>query len=263
MGPPWPKHPCMDRHQATNRMKFSTEQVQSTNKLQVPNYQIEDGWRTVFCTEIKNSTELDGCIVLSLYEPENRKLLYAKHKREAIDERSPILIRRIKDTKRYEISTLSLRDKSPSELRLLAFTSIAELKRFDIEAQVTNNPTETKEPVNSINTTKAGDAQPTKRKVLHAPNRAVKITVIKADEKLAHKGAEKDKNRLEKSLLDQQKLPNAKAKRREEILKKRQQQKIKREARERDEKNNTKQRTQTALENAFEKALITGRKGNV
>lgn len=152
----------MDRHQATNRMKFSTEQVQSTNKLQVPNYQIEDGWRTVFCTEIKNSTELDGCIVLSLYEPENRKLLYAKHKREAIDERSPILIRRIKDTKRYEISTLSLRDKSPSELRLLAFTSIAELKRFDIEAQVTNNPTETKEPVNSINTTKAGDAQPTK-----------------------------------------------------------------------------------------------------
>lgn len=262
MGPPWPRHPCMDLHQAKIRLTFGTEQAQSTNKLKAPNYQIEDGWRPVYCAEITNSTELSGCIVLSLYEPENRKLLYAKHTRENIDERSPILIRRFKDTKQYEISTLSLRDQSPSELRFLAFTSIAELKKFDIEAQVTNDPTETKKPVNSSNGTKDVDAQPTKRKVRYDPNRAVKITVIEPGTKFADQGERKEKNRLEKNLLDQQKLPNVKAKRREEILEKRLKRKINRESRENDEKNNAKQLTKTALEYAFEKASIDRRKGN-
>jgi hypothetical protein len=262
MGPPWPKHPCMDLHQAKTQTKFGTEKTQPTIKLNISNYKIEEGWRPVYCAEIKNSTELDGCIVLSLYEPENRKLLYAKHKRESIDERSPILIRRVKDTKQYEISTLSLQDKSPSELRLLAFTSIAELKRFDIEAQVTDNPTGIKKPVNSINRTKAGDAQTTKRKVLHVPNRAVKITVIESSRKNADRLNGKTENQTEKNLLDHQKLSNSKAKRREEIREKRLKREINRESRENDKKNNAKQLTKTALEQAFEKVLIDKRKNN-
>jgi hypothetical protein len=262
MGPPWPQHPCMDRHHSTNRMKFLTEQVQSTNKLTAPNYQVEDGWRPVYCAEIKNSTELSGCIVLLLYEPENRKLLYAKHKRETIDERSPILIRRIKDTKHYEISTLSLRDESPSELRFLAFTSVAELKRFDIEAQVADDRTETKNTINSSYGRKDGHALATNKKVRYDPNRPVKISMREQGIQLADKGAEKDKNRLGKNLLDQQNLPNTRAKRREEILEKRRRRKMNREIRENDEKNNAKQLTKTALEQAFEKASIGRRKDN-
>lgn len=262
MGPPWPKHPCMDQHHSPNRMKFLTEQVQLTNKLNTPNYQVEDGWRPVYCAGIINSTELSGCIVLSLYEPENRKLLYAKHKIETIDERSPILIRRIKDTKHYEISTLSLRDEFPSELRFLAFTSVAELKRFDIEEQVANDRTETKNTIILSYGRKDSHAPATNKKVRYDPNRPVKISLREQGIKLADKGAEKDRNRLGKNLLDQKNLPSTRAKRREEILEKRRRRKMNREIRENDEKNNAKQISKTALEQAFEKASIGRRKDN-
>ena len=81
--------------------------------------------------------ELSSCKVFSLYEPENKKYLFVEHPWEKIDVRLLILPRRVKDTKQYEISTLSLLDVSTSELRLLSFTSIIDLKEFKIKMQVT------------------------------------------------------------------------------------------------------------------------------
>jgi hypothetical protein len=256
MGPPWPKHPCMDLHQAKKQTKFGTEQTPLTNKLKTPNYQIEDGWRPVYCAEIKNSTELTGCIVFSFFEPENRKLLYAKHTSGGIDARSPILIRRVKDTKQYEISTLSSREKSPSELRLLAFTSIAELKIFDIKAQRIDDSSKIHKSTHSINNKKNNDAQPTKRKIQFDPNHSVKITVVESRKKLTDQVNGISKIKLENNLLDQKRPSTARAKRRAEILEKRHDRKIKREIREIEEKNNAKQLKKTALEYAFEKASI-------
>lgn len=254
MGPPWPKHPCMDSHQARMQMESATQQSQSAYKLQGPKIQIEDGWLPVYCSEVKSSTEQRGCIVFSLYETENRKHLFAEYTREMIDVRSPILIRRVKGEAHYEISTLSLRDASPSELRLLAFTSIAELQKFKAKVVANKETTAAKQPSSTSSRRIVEVVQPQKRKIQYDPNREVKVTVIGRRAKVVDEVTGEEKIRLEKNLQDKQALLNEKASRRAEVMRKREERKSKREARELEEKNKPKPRIQTALELAFAKA---------
>ena len=261
MGPPWPKHPCMDVHQERMRMELRNVQTHSTRKLQLPKIQIEDGWMPVYCSDVKSSTELSGCVVLSLFETENRKFLFIDYPREKIDVRSPILIRRVKHAAHYEISTLSLRDSSPSELRLLAFTSISELKRFSTELLAVKEPRANIHSLSETFRKVDEDPQPVKKKIKYDPNREVKVTVIGRRAKVVDEETGEEKIRLEENKLGEQALNSAKAKRREDVIKKREDRKSKREAREQEEKNKAKPRFQTALELAFAKVEVNRSKG--
>ncbi len=254
MGPPWPKHPCMDLYQERMQVESGIGQSQSANKLQGPKIEIEDGWIPVYCSEVKSSKELSGCIEFSLYETENRKHLYAEYPRDKIDVRSPILIRRVKAATYYEISTLSLRDATPSELRLLAFTSISELQKFKIKVVDDEKFVISKQQLSASNKQADEAVKPKKRKVQYDPNREVKVTVIGRREKVVDEVTGEEKIRLEKKLLEEQALASEKARRRAEVMRKRAERKSKREARELEAKSKAKPRIQTALELAFAKA---------
>jgi hypothetical protein len=251
----------MDIHQERMRMELRNMQTHSTRKLQLPKIQIEDGWMPVYCSDVKSSTELSGCVVLSLFETENRKFLFIDYPREKIDVRSPILIRRVKHAAHYEISTLSLRDSSPSELRLLAFTSISELKRFNTELLAVKEPISNNHSSSETFRKVDEDPQPIKRKIKYDPNREVKVTVIGRRAKVVDEETGEEKIRLEENNLGEQAPNSAKAKRREDVIKKREDRKSKREAREQEEKNKGKPRFQTALELAFAKVEVKRPKG--
>jgi hypothetical protein len=251
----------MDIHQARMRSEFRNVQTHSTSNLQAPKIQIENGWMPVYCSEVKSSIELSGCIVLSLFETENRKFLFIDYPIEKIDVRSPILIRRVKHAAHYEISTLSLRDSSPSELRLLAFKTISELKRFNTELLAVKEPIANSQPSSASFRKKEEDPQPVKKKNKYDPNREVKVTVIGRRAKVVDEATGEEKIQLEENLLNEQELSSAKVKRREDVIRKREERKSKREAKEREEKNKVKPRFRTALELAFAKVEVKLSKG--
>ena len=147
-----------------------------------------------------------------------------------------------------------MQDVSPSELRLLAFTSIVELKEFKIKMQVANNPITTQKIAIENNRTIDVYAKPAKRKLQYENKRPVKITVIRTRSKGIDQDLEKIDIQVENNLLDKHDHFNAKSKRREELLKKRENRKNNREARENDKKIKEIMLKQTALEHAFEKA---------
>ena len=135
MGPPWPKHPCMDiysygaSHTKVTGRKIGVSFISQPKPELI---KIEDDWMPVYCFEIQVSDRLPDYLDFSLFNAENRKHLYAKFSRQLVDSRSPILIRRIKDQLNYEISTLNVREAKPNEIRLFAFTTIEEAEAHEV-----------------------------------------------------------------------------------------------------------------------------------
>lgn len=135
MGPPWPKHPCMDTYSyGASHTKVTGRKigVSFVSQPKPEPLKIEDDWMPVYCFEIQVSDRLPDYLDFSLFNAENRKHLYAKFSRQLVDSRSPILIRRIKDQLNYEISTLNVREAKPTEIRLFAFTTIKEAEAHEI-----------------------------------------------------------------------------------------------------------------------------------
>ncbi len=199
--------------------------------------QIEDGWMPVYCFEIQTSDRLPDYLDFALFDPENRKHLYAKFSRQLVDSRSPILIRRIKEQLNYEISTLNVREAKPTEIRLFAFTTIEEaeaheisLHRKNIDAEEATQPT-----VNRVIRRVA--PEPSQRIVLHVvTNKSGKVKV-KQQPQLSKKNSTSEKPRSSKSLKASQKR-NERAQKREE----------------REQESKQKVRVKTALEIAFDEA---------
>lgn len=251
MGPPWPRHPCTSQNART----ALTKQIFTTNP-KLTEFQIDEGWRPVFCSEIKRSTELDDDVVLSLYEPDNRKFLYAKTLIQKLDVRSPILIRRVKDQRYYEISTLTLRDDIPVELRFLAFPSIEEFDKFTTEASLKEYPLTDGEDQAPRTKRNYLELEAKKKKNKYEPNRQVKVTVLAKRVEVIDQLTGKKKFRIEKGLETEQSPNDKKSTRRLEILQKRAERQAKRQVRECEEKNKSIPQIKTALELAYEEAQL-------
>jgi hypothetical protein len=238
MGPPWPKHPCMDSHgYGASHTKVTGRKVGVSfiSQPQTQPINIEEGWIPVYCFEIQASDRLPDYLDFSLFDMENRKHLYAKYSRQLVDSRSPILIRRIKDQLNYEISTLNVREAKPTEIRLFAFTTIEEAEGYEIShSQQSTEKGETSKPIVKRVMQRIG-SEPTQRTILHVTNRNIPVRVKKQPTQIQK--SQRETIPSKKSLVASQK--------RKERAQKRE---------EREQESNKKVQVKTALEIAFDEA---------
>lgn len=238
MGPPWPKHPCMDTYeQSAPHTKVSGRKigVSFVSQLKPLPIKIEDGWMPVYCFEIHVSNRLPDYLDFALFDTENRKHLFAKLPRHLVDSRSPILIRRIKDQLNYEISTLNAREAKPTEIRMFAFTTIEEAETCEIalSQQSAGKDEKPKPIVKRVMQRIAPESA--QRTILHVTNRDIPVRVKKQPQQIQKPS--KEKNQSEKSLVASQKR-NERAQKRIE----------------REQESKQKVRAKTALEIAFDEA---------
>jgi len=130
MGPPWPKHPCTDITQATTyNLAKSQDKIKSTSsliKIRTPEYQ-QEGWFPIYCSEIDTIPEEPTVLILKVGEKSEGKQLFANITQDKVSAHWPILVRRIPNTKAYEVSTLKAREAVPSEFRFKAYLTLQDL----------------------------------------------------------------------------------------------------------------------------------------
>lgn len=123
LGPPWPKHPCMDTGKRTEPAKGRL--LGSS----VPQWK-RDGWHPLPVEDIRVSDSNPLIVVLSLGGDLTEKRLYANTRIENVRINCPSLWRRASDARgHYEISTLDLTDTGFKEIRFEAFDVLDELEK--------------------------------------------------------------------------------------------------------------------------------------
>lgn len=122
LGPPWPKHPCMDFGR--------TPSTQATRHPSViagirpaPSAAREKGWRPLICDEIRRHQRCAEIVVMKVQDSSgSARTLYAMFNRTLLDHRTPFVARRKQDAS-FEVSTLNTQNSVPDELRFQAFSS--------------------------------------------------------------------------------------------------------------------------------------------
>lgn len=142
LGPPWPKHPCMDfRHVSEARPGHHT--TGTTDNRPIRMGVRETGWRPLICDEVHRHEQCAEVVVLKVQSgPGGVRTLYTIFDRRLLDHRTPFVARRAGDG-RIEISTLNTKVAVPGEVRLIAYESPKKL------------PQPWREKVNGVQTSKA------------------------------------------------------------------------------------------------------------
>ena len=126
LGPPWPKHPCMD----TGRQSLPpgrTRQAMEKHSWKIA------GWHPMQCNNIVTIKDDVNIIALITGEGRDSRQLFAKKPTATISHHSPILWRRFEGQRgHYEISTLDLSDPGYKEIRLEAFDNLNQVKNLII-----------------------------------------------------------------------------------------------------------------------------------
>lgn len=122
LGPPWPKHPCMDFGSIAST---SSAQPISRPKINSPTPPIdrEKGWRPLICDAIHRHELYPEIVVLNVQSgPVGTDTLYSVFDRKLLDHRTPF-VARIGKNGSIEVSTLNTQIAVPSEIRLMAYES--------------------------------------------------------------------------------------------------------------------------------------------
>jgi hypothetical protein len=133
LGPPWPKHPCMDgQNEIRNR-------AIGTSSTSVSTWE-KEGWHPMNLEAIGSHKSSDLIIVLTL---SNQKQLYTQNREINISLDAPILWRRVENMQgQIEISTLNIVNNDFKEIRILEFEKLDELlnwiqtKRLEADTKV-------------------------------------------------------------------------------------------------------------------------------
>jgi hypothetical protein len=124
LGPPWPKHPCMDTGRTAAATSPSRIPAVTASSRPVTMPRREPGWRPMICDEVRRHPRCDQVVVLKVQGgPGAGSTLYAEFDRRLLDHRTPFLARRRKDGS-VEISTLNTQLPVPGEIRFVAYPSL-------------------------------------------------------------------------------------------------------------------------------------------
>lgn len=127
LGPPWPKHPCTD-HSLAGVPRRAAKPATAPRLGSRPGYRgLKPEWEPLICSSIGRHPRCGEVTVLEIQDgPRGVTRLYSLCNREKLDYRTPFLYRE-DGVGKYQISTLSVRDRFPSDLRLTAFSSTSDL----------------------------------------------------------------------------------------------------------------------------------------
>jgi hypothetical protein len=124
LGPPWPKHPCMD----VGRVSTAQGRRALNVRPQAPNRTlVESGWRPVPCLGIERHPRCPEVVVLHVVPTVGiAERLYAVVDRLILGVRAPFLAKRLGGGV-VEVSTLNVIASVPEEIRFLAYDSATKL----------------------------------------------------------------------------------------------------------------------------------------
>ena len=126
LGPPWPKHPCMDLGR-TPEVRLRQHTAGATGGQQTRLGVREKGWRPLICDEVHRHERCAEVVVLKVQSgPGGTRTLYTIFDRRLLDHRTPFVARRAGDGS-IEISTLNTQIAVPGEVRLIAYESTKKL----------------------------------------------------------------------------------------------------------------------------------------
>ncbi len=147
LGPPWPKHICTTQNFGGSRM------LQKYNKYQTLKNR-EDEWSPLFFSNLKHRGDLYIEIVSEIHVKNVPNIIYARRENLIFIKDSPLFFRKLKIHDGYEISTLNVHEREPSEVKFFAAKSIDNLNNLiskcEIES-VMNNKKPTEEVSSSVN----------------------------------------------------------------------------------------------------------------
>ncbi|MDO8261483.1 MAG: hypothetical protein Q7T50_08410, partial [Candidatus Magasanikbacteria bacterium] len=150
LGPPWPKHPCMD----TDNLKVV--KIQAKHSLHTGIYhqlaRRESGWLPVVCVSVQRYKQSKSIIIIRLLSQAGIiKIFYANIDLEKLNFRSPFLVRTSSKNIIYEISTLEVGADVPCGLRFYASTTLSALRsQLEQLASEAKNQSETFKPKQAI-----------------------------------------------------------------------------------------------------------------
>jgi hypothetical protein len=114
LGPPWPKHPCMDLG-STSKPAVKGPSATSGRAM---------GWRPMICEDTRRHERCDEVVVLKVQSGAGGpKRLFAVFDRSLLDYRTPFLAR-AKNDRSYEVSTLNSLARVPGEVTFTAYSSL-------------------------------------------------------------------------------------------------------------------------------------------
>lgn len=123
LGPPWPKHPCMDS--SGRSLKVERPRTQRATPMWAA-----AGWHPLLCESMDVYKQDVKIIILTTGSGEDQRQLFAKRPNATIDARSPILWRRKGESKgHYELSTLDLSHSGFKEIQFDAFDALKALEK--------------------------------------------------------------------------------------------------------------------------------------
>ena len=127
LGPPWPKHPCMDtRAAATGSRKSLLPAIQRASQPSAGQRR-ESGWRPLICDEVRRHERCNQIVVMKVASGQGSpSTLYAIVEKR-LDYRTPFLARVDLTTGSIEISTLDALATHPGEVRFFAVRSLDDL----------------------------------------------------------------------------------------------------------------------------------------
>lgn len=124
LGPPWPKHPCMDLGRSPSTVRPQRFPAVTAGSRPAAASKREPGWRPMICDELHRHPRCDKVIVLKVQSgPGGAQTLYAVADRTLLDHRTPFLARLRQDGS-VEVSTLNTLVQTPGEIRFIAFASL-------------------------------------------------------------------------------------------------------------------------------------------
>lgn len=138
IGPPWPKHPCLEK-QGTNSIPARSSENNQRHQSSIDQslFKLEPGWWPMLCSSIQTLPENDNVVIFSIGDGQDKKQVYSLIPRARVDESCPIMIKRSADRSHYEISTLNTSRPIISEIRFRAFYSVKDLMKYEFPKQMT------------------------------------------------------------------------------------------------------------------------------
>lgn len=128
LGPPWPKHPCMESNFLHSSRNVSPPKRLATLKLECE----KDGWIPVQITEITKTSSKD-IVKISFCTQDSSQSIYVAHKQNFLDRLAPWLIKlnsesNLEGEYKYLIQTLAssgMRGNKVTEVELRAYSQIS------------------------------------------------------------------------------------------------------------------------------------------
>ncbi len=143
LGPPWPKHPCMDAGSSRTHGPRSSGPTPPPGGRPVGPGQSRRGWRPLICEEVRRHERNDQVVVLKVQSVGGPKRLFALFDRTKLDHRTPFLARTLPNGS-FEIATLNAMERVPGEISFIAHASLEGVGQPHREMAKGNQPPEPK-----------------------------------------------------------------------------------------------------------------------